>query len=70
MWDWILKNGAEVVIVVIFVASVIVKFTPNTGDNKVVNFIVNLLDHLSLAKTQQDKDLIQHAKENTEEKTK
>lgn len=66
MWDWILKNGAEVVIVVIFIASVVVKFTPNTGDNKVVNWIVNLFDHLSVAKTKQDKDLIQHAKENSE----
>lgn len=67
-WNWISQNWGEVAIVIIFVASILVKFTPNTKDNKIVNWIVNFLDHFSVAKTQQDKDLIKYAKENSETK--
>lgn len=67
-WTWISQNWGEVAIAIVFVASIIVKFTPNDKDNKVINWIVKMLDHLSVAKTQQDKDLIKHAQENSEVK--
>lgn len=62
-WTWLQANWGEVAIAVVFVASVIVKFTPSTKDNKVLGVIINILDKLSVAKTADDKEVLKVARD-------
>lgn len=71
MWNWIVQNWAYILSAlfgVIVVASIIVKLTPTTKDDSVLGKIIGVIDHLSLAKTANDKKLIEIAKENMEKK--
>lgn len=63
--NWIIANKDELItgfLGLIFVSSVIVKLTPSTKDDSVVNTILRILDLFSLAKTDMDKKLIEEAK--------
>ena len=65
MINWIVENWAYILSAffgVIVVASIIVKLTPNTKDDSVLGKIVGILDKLSIAKTANDKALIDMAK--------
>ena len=71
MWNWIVQNWAYILSAlfgVIVVASIIVKLTPTTKDDSVLGKVIAVIDHLSLAKTANDKKLIEIAKENMEKK--
>ena len=57
-WSYILSG----LFVVVAISSAIVKFTPNKDDDKVLSKILGFLDHLSIAKTSEDKQLIELAK--------
>ena len=64
-WQWIAANWSYILSAffgVVVVASIIVKLTPNTKDDSVLGKIVGLLDRLSVAKTANDKALIEIAK--------
>lgn len=66
MIDWIKENWPYIctgLLSLIAVASVIVKLTPNTGDDNIVAKIINFLDHFSIAKTDRDKKLIEVAQD-------
>ena len=65
MINWIIANWAYIlsgILGVIVVASIIVKLTPTTKDDSVMGKIVGVLDRLSIAKTANDKALIEMAK--------
>ena len=65
MINWIAENWAYILSAffgVIVVASIVVKLTPNTKDDSVMGKIVGVLDKLSIAKTANDKALIDMAK--------
>lgn len=65
MINWIIANWAYILsafLGVIVVASIIVKLTPTTKDDSVMGKIVGVLDKLSIAKTANDKALIDMAK--------
>jgi MFS superfamily sulfate permease-like transporter len=66
MWNWIVTNWPYILSAlfgVVVVASIIVKMTPTTKDDSVLGKIVSFIDHFSLAKTANDKKLIEIAKE-------
>ena len=70
MFKWIAENWSYLLSAffgVIVVASIIVKLTPETKDNSILKKIIDLLDNLSVAKTDSDKKLIEMAKENLKE---
>ena len=65
MIQWIIENWAYIlsgILGVIVVASIIVKLTPTTKDDSVLGKIVGVLDKLSIAKTANDKAMINIAK--------
>lgn len=65
MINWIIANWAYIlsgILGVIVVASIVVKLTPTTKDDSVMGKIVGVLDRLSIAKTANDKALIEMAK--------
>jgi len=69
MWNWIVTNWAYILSAffgVVVVASIIVKLTPTTKDDSILGKIIAFIDHFSLAKTANDKKLIEIAKENME----
>ena len=69
MWNWIVENWAYILSAffgVVVVASIIVKLTPTTKDDSILGKIIAFIDHFSLAKTANDKKLIEIAKENME----
>lgn len=57
-WSYILSGFFAV----IAVSSIIVKLTPNTKDDAILDKIISFLDNLSIAKTEKDKELIEFAK--------
>lgn len=57
-WSYILSSFFGV----IALASIIVKITPNKKDDEVLGKILSFLDHISIAKTDRDKELIDLAK--------
>lgn len=57
-WSYILSG----LFALIAICSIIVKLTPNTTDNSILDKIVSVLDKLSIAKTEKDKALIEFAK--------
>lgn len=57
-WSYILSGFFAV----IAVSSIIVKLTPNTKDDVILDKIISFLDNLSIAKTEKDKELIEFAK--------
>jgi len=64
--NWIVTNWAYILsgfCGLIIVASVIVKLTPSTKDDGVVEKIIDFLDHFSIVKTARDKQMIEIAKE-------
>ena len=64
-WQWIAANWSYILsafLGVVVVASIIVKLTPSTKDDSVMGKIVNILDKLSVAKTANDKAMIEMAK--------
>ena len=64
-WQWIAANWSYILsafLGVVVVASIIVKLTPSTKDDSVMGKIVNILDRLSIAKTANDKAMIEMAK--------
>lgn len=65
MINWIIANWAYIlsgILGVIVVASIVVKLTPTTKDDSIMGKIVGVLDRLSIAKTANDKALIEMAK--------
>ena len=67
MWKWITENWAYIVSAaagVVFVSSVIVGLTPTTKDDSVLRKIIKFLDHFSIFKTADDKELIERAEKN------
>ena len=65
MINWIVANWAYIlsgILGVIVVASIVVKLTPTIKDDSVLGKIVGVLDKLSIAKTANDKALIEMAK--------
>lgn len=65
MINWIIANWAYIlsgILGVIVVASIVVKLTPTTKDDSIMGKIVGVLDKLSIAKTANDKALIEMAK--------
>lgn len=69
MWNWIVTNLPYILsglFGVIVVASIVVKLTPTTKDDSVLGKIIGFIDHFSIAKTANDKKLIEIAKENLE----
>lgn len=63
---WIVTNWAYILSAlfgVVVVASIIVRLTPNEKDDAIVTKIVNVLDHFSVAKTENDKKMIEIAKD-------
>lgn len=66
-WEWIATNWPYILsglFGIIVVASIIVKLTPTTKDDSVLGKIINFIDNFSLAKTANDKKLIEIAKDN------
>ena len=66
MIDFIKQNWSYIcsgLFVLIALASVIVKLTPNTKDDGIVAKIIGVLDHLSIAKTKRDKELLEVAQD-------
>ena len=57
-WSYILSG----LFVVVAISSAIVKLTPNKDDDKVLSKVLGFLDHISVAKTAEDKQLIELAK--------
>ena len=73
MWNWIVTNWSYILSCffgLIVVASIIVKLTPTTKDDSVLGKIIALIDHLSIAKTANDKELIEIAKDNLKKEAK
>jgi len=71
MWNWIVANWPYIlsgIFGLIVVASIIVKLTPTTKDDSILGKIIAFIDHFSIAKTANDKKLIEIAKENLVEK--
>ena len=69
--NWIVENWSYVLSAlfgVIVAASIIVKLTPSTKDNDFMSKLIGILDKLSIAKTDNDKKLIEIAKETLEKK--
>lgn len=51
--DWIIANWKTIIDVIaytVFVASIIVRFTPSDSDNKFLNSVIRILELLSLYK--------------------
>lgn len=64
-FDWIVENWAYIVSAlagVVFVSSVVVRLTPTTKDDSVLRKVISFLDHFSIFKTADDKELIERAK--------
>lgn len=67
MWKWIVENWSYIVSAlagVVFVASIIVRITPTTDDDSFLHKVIKFLDHFSIFKTADDKELIKRAEEN------
>ncbi len=67
IWNWIVANLGRIctgVCFVILIASLIVKLTPTTKDDSFLRKAIKVIDHLSLAKTADDKKYIEDAKKN------
>ncbi|NBK22025.1 MAG: hypothetical protein EOM68_08370 [Spirochaetia bacterium] len=65
--NWIMANIENICTVIcgiILVSSLIIKLTPSTKDNEVLNKIITFLDRFSIAKTADDKKYIEDAKRN------
>lgn len=63
---WIISNWAYILsgfLGLIIVASIVVKLTPNEKDDAFLTGLVNFLDRFSLVKTENDKKMIEIAKE-------
>ena len=69
MVEFVKSNWSEILIAIVFFASVIVKLTPTQKDDSILKKIIGFLDNFSVAKTANDKQLIQFAKENAEKAT-
>ena len=70
MWNWIVTNWSYILSAffgVVVVASIIVKLTPTTKDDSILGKVIAFIDHFSLAKTANDKELINIAKDNLKE---
>ena len=64
--NWIIANWSYILSAlfgVIIVASIVVKLTPTTKDDSFLGKVIGVIDHLSLAKTANDKKMIEIAKE-------
>ena len=71
--NWIITNWAYILSAlfgVVVVASIIVKLTPTTKDDSFLGKVIGVIDHLSLAKTANDKKLIEIAKDNLKKEAK
>jgi len=69
--SWITENWAYIcsgLFGLVVLATIIVKFTPTTKDDSVMHKIISFIDHFSLAKTADDKALIEVAKHIDESK--
>ena len=67
MWNWIVTNLPYILSAlfgVIVVASIIVKLTPTTKDDSFLGKVIAFIDNFSIAKTANDKKLIEIAKDN------
>lgn len=65
--NWIVANIGTICSVIcgiVLVASIIVKVTPSTKDNKVLSTIIDILDKISIAQTADNKKYIEDAKKN------
>ena len=65
MINWIIANWSYILsglLGAIVVASIVVKLTPTTKDDSVLGKIVGILDKISIAKTANDKAMINIAK--------
>lgn len=65
MINWIIENWPYILsglLGVIVVASIVVKLTPTTKDDSILGKIVGILDKISIAKTANDKAMINIAK--------
>lgn len=65
MINWIIENWSYILsglLGAIVVASIVVKLTPTTKDDSVLGKIVGILDKISIAKTANDKAMINIAK--------
>lgn len=66
VWEFLKANWGEILIAVVFVASVVVKFTPSVKDNRVLKFIIGILDKLSVAQTADNREILRIANDNAE----
>ncbi len=67
-WEFLKANWGEILIAVVFVASVVVKFTPSTKDNKFLSWLIGILDKLSVAQTADNREILRIAGDNAEGK--
>ena len=67
-WEFLKANWGEILIAVVFVASVVVKFTPSVKDNKFLSWLIRILDKLSVAQTADNREILRIAGDNAEGK--
>lgn len=64
MINWILEHWADLLAIyggVVAVATVIVRLTPSTKDNEILDKIIKILDHFSTVFTKEDAEKIAKA---------
>lgn len=57
MLDWIFNHWADLLAIyggIVAIATVIVKLTPSTKDNEILDKIIKILDHFSTVFTKED----------------
>ena len=67
-WEFLKANWGEILIAVVFVASVVVKFTPSVKDNTFLSWLIRILDKLSVAQTADNREILRIAGDNAEGK--
>lgn len=64
MIDWILEHWADLLAIyggVVAVATIIVKWTPSTKDNEILDKIIKILDKFSVVFTKEDAEKLAKA---------